>query len=231
MALPYFAVALVPAVARLLPRPGPWMVTLKRVLGLALAGTAVWLITVLAGVTGGPAAGVVGFLMAAMVGFLAAGKVFGGPFQKAAAVGAAGLAIVALVVPVSADGGRIAPPSGKLPELWQPFAPETIPALVAEGADRLRRRHRRLVRHLPGQQDLRAGARRGDEPAGRPQCGRHAGRLTRPDDGISRYLAKYGRYGIPFNAVYGPGAPEGVLLPELLTEDAVLEAFAKAGNG
>ncbi len=30
---------------------------------------------------------------------------------------------------------------------------------------------------------------------------------TRPDDGIAAYLASFGRYGIPFNAVYGPGAP------------------------
>ena len=51
---------------------------------------------------------------------------------------------------------------------------------------------------------------------------------TRPDDGIAAYLAGFGRYGIPFNAVYGPGAPDGLPLPELLTEEAVLDAFDKA---
>ena len=190
-----------------------------------------WLITVLAGVTGGLAAGVVGFLMAAMVGFLAAGKVFGGPFQKAAAVGAAGLAIVTLVVPVSAGGGRIAPPSGKLPELWQPFAPETIPALVAEG--------RTVFVDVTADWCVTCQVNKTfvlgrDAVMGRldaPNVVAMQGDWTRPDESISHYLAKYGRYGIPFNAVYGPGAPEGVLLPELLTEDAVLDAFAKAGNG
>ena len=44
---------------------------------------------------------------------------------------------------------------------------------------------------------------------------------TRPDDRISSYLAEHGRYGIPFNIVYGPGAPDGIPLPELLTEAAV----------
>lgn len=33
---------------------------------------------------------------------------------------------------------------------------------------------------------------------------------------------------IPFNAVFGPKAPEGILLSELLTSDAVLEALDAA---
>ena len=54
---------------------------------------------------------------------------------------------------------------------------------------------------------------------------------TRPDDRIARYLAANGRYGIPFNAVYGPGAPDGILLPELLSESAVLDALTRAAGG
>jgi len=55
------------------------------------------------------------------------------------------------------------------------------------------------------------------------------GDWTSPNQTISEYLAGFGRYGIPFNAVYGPGVPEGLLLPELLTVDVVLEALDKAG--
>jgi suppressor for copper-sensitivity B len=54
---------------------------------------------------------------------------------------------------------------------------------------------------------------------------------TRPDPAIARYLARYGRYGIPFTAVYGPATPEGQVLPELLTDSAVLDAIRKAGGG
>ena len=36
---------------------------------------------------------------------------------------------------------------------------------------------------------------------------------TRPDPAIARYLASFGRYGIPFNAVYGPRAQQGLPLP------------------
>jgi len=51
---------------------------------------------------------------------------------------------------------------------------------------------------------------------------------TRPDPEISAYLAQYGRYGIPFNIVYGPSAPGGIVLPELLSAASVAGALDKA---
>jgi suppressor for copper-sensitivity B len=36
--------------------------------------------------------------------------------------------------------------------------------------------------------------------------------------------------GLPFNAVFGPGAPEGIVLLELLTQEAVLTAFNQAST-
>ena len=51
---------------------------------------------------------------------------------------------------------------------------------------------------------------------------------TNPDQAIADYLAAHGRYGIPFNAVYGPGAPDGILLPELLSTETVLDALKQA---
>jgi suppressor for copper-sensitivity B len=53
---------------------------------------------------------------------------------------------------------------------------------------------------------------------------------THPDAAISRYLSGFGRYGIPFDAVYGPGAPRGVALPELLSAGAVLGALDRAAG-
>jgi suppressor for copper-sensitivity B len=51
---------------------------------------------------------------------------------------------------------------------------------------------------------------------------------TRPSAAIAASLRRYGRYGIPFNAVYGPGAPNGLPLPEILTVDEVTSALAEA---
>ncbi len=53
---------------------------------------------------------------------------------------------------------------------------------------------------------------------------------TRPSDEIDAYLESFGRFGIPFNAVYGPARPDGEPLPELLTEATVLEAIDRAAG-
>jgi suppressor for copper-sensitivity B len=43
-------------------------------------------------------------------------------------------------------------------------------------------------------------------------------------------LKSFDRAGIPFNVVYGPAAPHGIVLPELLTTDAILHALDKAAG-
>ncbi|MDD9901215.1 MAG: protein-disulfide reductase DsbD family protein [Alphaproteobacteria bacterium] len=53
---------------------------------------------------------------------------------------------------------------------------------------------------------------------------------TQRNEDIAAYLKKYGRYGIPFNVVYGPAAPEGIVLPELLTKKTVLQAVNAAAG-
>ncbi len=52
---------------------------------------------------------------------------------------------------------------------------------------------------------------------------------TKEDLIISEFLAEHQRTGIPFIAVYGPKASQGILLPEVITYDIILEAFLKAG--
>ena len=53
---------------------------------------------------------------------------------------------------------------------------------------------------------------------------------TNPDPKIANFLGRHGRYGIPFNIVYGPGAPAGIVLPELLTTEAVNTALDQAAK-
>lgn len=53
---------------------------------------------------------------------------------------------------------------------------------------------------------------------------------TKPDPAIADFLGRHGRYGIPFDIVYGHGAPAGIVLPELLTADAVTAALDQAAG-
>ena len=54
------------------------------------------------------------------------------------------------------------------------------------------------------------------------------GDWTKPDPVIAEYLATFGRYGLPFNVIYGPGTPLGSVLPELLSENSVVSALQQA---
>jgi suppressor for copper-sensitivity B len=54
---------------------------------------------------------------------------------------------------------------------------------------------------------------------------------THPDPAVSAYMQSFGRYGVPLDVMYGPGAPDGIALPELLTPDAVMDAFRRAAAG
>ncbi|MDP6572154.1 MAG: protein-disulfide reductase DsbD family protein [Rhodospirillales bacterium] len=230
LALPYLVVAAAPGLATRLPRPGPWMVKVRWILGCALSVTAVWLLTVLARQSGGGPALAVGALTAAAAAALYLRHRMAGMGGAAGAVSAA-LAVAAFLVPAGDGAGRPwANPGARLDSLWSPFEKAAIRRLVTTGkvvfvdvtADWC----------LTCQINKSLVLTRGDvyrRLAGDGVVAMQAD-WTRPDDAISRYLASFGRYGIPFDAVYGPGTPRGEALPELLTENAVLEALERAAG-
>jgi suppressor for copper-sensitivity B len=45
---------------------------------------------------------------------------------------------------------------------------------------------------------------------------------------ISRFLAQHNRYGIPLNVVYGPKAPQGIVLPEVTSAETMVQAIKQA---
>ena len=228
MAAPLLAVATAPGLVWFLPRPGPWMVWLRRVLGAALAGTAAWLLWVLAQVAGAEAAGVAGVALAGLVGALA---LRGGAGRRVATAGALALAAVAVLVPSLAvpPASPAAPDAGRAAR-WQPFDLDAIRREVAAGKLVLvdvtaawcltcKVNEAAVLDRAPVAERLR-------EP------GTVAMRAdwTRPEPRVTAYLQGFGRYGVPLDVVYGPGRPEGVPLPELLTASAVLDAMARAAG-
>lgn len=218
LALPFLLVAARPALIRRLPRPGRWMATLRVALGALLGLAALWLLTVLAGAAGTVMAAAVGAAALATFGALALRRGAG-----AASLGGLALAtVLALSLPTAAP----APAAASGP--WEPFSRDRIAAEVARGnlvlvdvtADWCLTCvvNKRLVLDAdpvagmldaPGLAALRAD-------------------WTRPDEAIAAYLRDNARFGIPFNAVYGPGAPQGIPLPEILTTQAVTEALDAA---
>jgi suppressor for copper-sensitivity B len=232
LAAPWLLVAASPSLAQALPRPGRWMVWLKAFLGVALLGAALWLVSILDLQIGRKAAVLVGMLLAGALLALALRQALPGRWRGAAPAMVALLALAAILVPARLPVVAAAPePKAVGVEgPWRPFAAAEIAGLVREGktvlvdvtadwcltcqvnkAVVLNSAEIRPLLDAPGLVAMRAD-------------------WTRPAPEIAAYLARFGRYGIPFNQVYGPKAPAGILLPEVLTKDAVREAIAKAAG-
>lgn len=223
LAAPWLALAAAPRLAGLLPRPGAWMIRLRAVMGVLLAGTCVWLLTVLAKQVGQEAALVTAAALAAagVVLWLARGRRIALPAAAALALGAAILPGVTSPPPVIAANGSTAALAFSAEEaVRRARGGETLLVDITADWCVTCQVNKTLVldRGAVGER-LRSGA-----------VGVMRGDWTRPDPAIAAYLARHGRVGIPFNAVYGPAAPQGIALPELLTESVVLDAFLRAGG-
>jgi len=224
LSAPYILVAAVPDLALHLPHPGRWMLHLKRVLGLGLAGTALWLLHVLAGQVGLGAALATGAALVVLSSLLALASL---PRRARAA----GLGLAALAALLAPSLVAEAPPPAVQEGVWQPFSETALADLLGKGRTVLV--DATAAWCINCQVNKALVFDRG-WTADALMKGRIAGLRadwTSPDPAIARYLASFGRYGIPFDAVYGPRAPQGLALPSLLTEDAVRKAVEAAGGG
>lgn len=222
LALPYLVVAAFPGLILRLPKPGRWMIWLKIALGLALAATAAWLFWVLIGVAGPRTAQGVGLIGLLMIALFWMPRLPGLARMSGVAVLMVSAVFLAGLLP------NQSPSTGNLATNWVAFDRAKIPRLVSQGqvvfvdvtadwcltckANKALVLDREPVRSRLSTQDtipMQAD-------------------WTRPDEAISRYLEGFGRYGIPFNIVYGPAAPDGIVLPELLTTDIVTQALDNA---
>ena len=171
LASPWIIISARPSLAARLPRPGPWLNQLKRVLALGLFITAGWLVSIMVTISGND---------------------------------------------INIDGD------------WQVWSQGSPQALAEEG-------HVVLV-DVTAAWCLTCKANKAlvlDTEAttalfDQNSVKRLRADWTRPDPAISAYLAQHDRFGIPFNIVYGPKAKDGIILPELLTADAVKNAIQKA---
>ena len=224
LALPYLLVAARPSLASALPKSGRWMLWIKWVMGLLLLGTVVWLAWVMVGVANVTAAA--GTILAGLVlvGILAVGVRY--PGRSATAAVALIFATAISTSYIATPAPRDAPTQEKLP--WVAFDRPSIARLVSRGhtvfvdvtADwcvTCKANKALVLEREPVATALTA-----------PNVTLMQADWTQPDDRISRFLEAHGRFGIPFNVVYGPSAPDGIILPEILRSASVLDALQAA---
>ncbi len=232
MALPYIVLTWVPGLMAKLPRPGPWMVTLKHALAFPMIATSIWLAWVLGNQVGvdGMALLLVGLLLLGVALWVLGrwpGVRVSGRVRIVTRI-AAGLAFV-MAFTAAYQGVQLpaAPASGLTTsdQQWQPFSAASVDALSAEGR--------------PVFVDFTAAWCLTCQVNKRTTLGSSAVRaafaekgvtLMRADwtsrnDAITRALASHGRNGVPLYVLYPGGDGEPALLPEVLTESIVLSAL------
>lgn len=229
LGLPFILIGFVPALRKRLPRPGPWMQTLQRVLAVPMMLTAVWLLWVL-----GSQAGVDAMAIAAGLTVLAvSGLWWIGRRQRAGrprawvplAPLAIGLALtVVFLLPVAETGA-----SPTTTEISERFSVERLAELRSAGqpvfvdftADWC----------LTCKVNERIAIDRPETHAAFEEAGvvTLVGDWTRGDPEITRFLAAHGRNSIPFYLFYAPGQKPRVL-PQVLTPGMLKELAAQAGG-
>jgi thiol:disulfide interchange protein len=233
MALPYFLLAAWPEAARLLPRPGDWMETLRGTMGFLLAGAAVWLLWVLGSQVTPERVAVIelALLALALLLWLRHRLAAGSAVRRAVAVAVLAATVAPLLL--AASGERAAAPreaeqaTGLI--AWVPFDRARAEALAAAGSPVFVdvtadwcltcKVNERLVLETP--EVAAAFAAHGVVPM--------KADWTNRDEAIAKLLAEHGRYGIPFYLLYRPGR-DPYVFSELLTRERLIARLRDTGG-
>lgn len=224
MSLPYFGIALWPRFATSLPKPGIWMVYLRHILGVALALTALWLVWILMAQIPGRFVVLVTLSMIGIVLLLAVNRT--NVSKKLIRIGLIDFVIVALVVTLTGSVGPKEPAA--IERGWIPLNEPALAGDIDEG--------KTVFVDVTADWCLTCKANMKFVLSRDPIAERlfqsniiaMQGNWTNPNPIITDFLHKHGRYGVPFNIVFGPGAPNGIVLPELLSPRVINDALDKA---
>jgi len=230
MSLPYFLLSAQPAWLKFLPKPGPWMLRVKQLMGFLLIATLIFLLSVL-----GAQRGVAGLiwtcaflLVLSLVCWLKG--VFMTPVASARTRASVLLLMLLLVIgsgyyfiwekfqTASAVGPTASAGSG-----WEKFTPERLASELQQG-------HPIFIDFTAEwcitckfneSTVLETGAVRA--AFSEHQIVKLKADWTNGDPAITKLLKQFGRPGVPLYVLYPGGTAQPYVFPELLTKNIVLE--------
>ena len=237
MALPYVLLSWVPAWSRVLPRPGPWMEQLRKLLAFPMWATAVWLVWVLGHQSGIDGAAALLALLVALSMWVWSCTLAGRVRLILSPLALALLALLAWALgpyvgksppePSAAETApAIDPGTAAVVGTWQPWSAQRVEQLVASGQTvfvdftaawcvTCQVNKKTTLSHPQVLEDLaakRVVLLRAD--------------WTRRDSAITAALAQLGRSGVPVYVFYRAGKSP-VVLSELLSVQEVRAAAAQ----
>jgi thiol:disulfide interchange protein DsbD len=229
LALPIVLLSFLPVLAERLPRPGAWMETFKQFMAFPLYLTAVWLAWVLGrqvGVDG--LARLLAGAVALSFALWLAGRGRGAWRAAGMAAGFAATLGALVALPAASAGG--ARPAADATVPWEPWSPERLDALRAEGRPVLVNMTAAWCITCLANERVALSS---DAFAARLAATGTAylkGDWTQRDARITEYLARFGRNGVPLYVLYPAGGAAPEVLPQLLTPDVVDAALTRAAE-
>ena len=232
LALPYLVLTLMPAWRRALPRPGPWMVQLERLLAFPLYASVAWLVWVVTQQTGptGVAAALGGLVAIALAAWLYQVSRGVGALGRRAATGAALALVLGAVGAAALDAGPAErrPAASARDTGWESFSPTRLAELRAAGTPVfVNVTAAWCITCLVNERvALRSSAV--TEAFARKGVVTLRADWTRRDAVITGVLDRFGRSGVPLYLLYPAGdGGEPAVLPQILSERLVLDATEK----
>ncbi len=228
LALPYLVASMVPGFARLLPRPGPWMHTFRRLLAFPMFATVAWLVWVLGQQSGIDGAGALLALLVALSAVVWALTLHGRTrWVMTTLVGA-----LFLLLGASIGGAIVTPPAalaadgtGQGAQRWQPWSASQVATYTASGQPVFVDFTAAwcVTCQVNKKTTLTNSAVLADFDARKVALLRAD--WTRRDPAITDALAGLGRNGVPVYVLYRPGqAP--LVMTEILSPGEVHKALS-----
>jgi thiol:disulfide interchange protein DsbD len=239
LAWPVVLIAFAPSLRRLVPKPGPWMVTLRQFLVFPLLATAAWLAWVVGRQAG---VDVMGALLAAMTIVSLALWLFGKvAYSQHATARSAGLvlasAAVVIAVSIAVTSALNASPvdtTTKNPDsrmtesglAWQPFTDSTLRAARQSGSLVMLDVTADWCLTCKVNERIAFGSERVRAALDSANVQLLRADWTSRSPEITRLINGFGRSGVPVVVLFPPGEQsQAVLLPTLLTPGIVLRAL------
>lgn len=239
MSFPYLALAAFPALLRFMPKPGPWMVTFKELMGFLMMASVVWLVWVFSAQTSSFS---VSLLLAGFFLFAFACWIYGRwatPFCKRltrtigtlAALAFFGIGSYALVLSTStwaeAMGGSTPSKStdSHVADVWEEFSPQRVEELRKKGIPVFIDFTAKWCLICQANHMVLSADEVSDKFA---ELGvvRMKADWTKNDEVIAAELRKFGRNSVPLYILYDSDPQsDPVILPQVLTPDAVLDSL------
>ena len=230
-AMPYLLLIISPKLLHLLPKPGSWMIKVKKLMILFLLLTNVWLSWIISSTIGNIALFIALFINIAILSLMKNCQKIG---KKTF------FAILSLIIIIgflileesknihqNSNQNKLSISTNNKHLKWQEFIPENIDNLINDNkiviiditADWCLTCKLNKIRVFSNDNVVKM--------LQNPQFVLMQADITKPNEKVMQFLRKHNRYAIPFNVIYGIDAKNGILTSEILTIDELNNVINK----